>query len=175
SDLGLFSIPQMIVQSMSYVNMYAISPRHAALGSLGATFQHLSKFNSHPNILNKFDEMASKFKIPGLPRYKPGEWLEAYQELQKTGFGHVGGEYSMLNTQANIIRRGGSAFLEAGKAPFRWGEQNNRFGAWYIAMKEFRTQNPTGKISNADRAKILKRADFLTGNMSNASHSMFNA
>lgn len=175
--LGLGAVPQMLVQTMSYVNMYAITPRYAATGTMGAYLHMLSKFNRNPEILNTIDDIASKLHIPGLPRYLPGQWKEANELLARSGFLHIGQEYSLLGDMArtHLIRRGKDRFLSMGQSPFRAGEKATRAGAWYIAHKEWRDANPTGRITKADQAKILDRADLLYGNMSNASHSMLNS
>lgn len=169
--LGLFSVPQLLVQSMTYANMFAISPKYATQGTLGAYLHYLSGFNKNPEILNHLDKIASKFG------YKPGEWLESMQTFENTGFKNVGSEHSFSDNmhRNNIIKSGAENFLEWGRKPFQWGETNSRFGAWYTAMKEFRDKNPTGKLTDSDKALILDRADFYYGNMSVASHSALNS
>jgi len=169
--LGLFSVPQMLVQSMNYVNMFAIAPKYASQGTLATYLHYLSRFNKNPEILSHLDTIATKFG------YKPGEWLEAMREFENTGFAHVGAEHGLMDNmhRTNIIQRGSDKFLEWGRKPFQWGETNSRIGGWYTAMKEFRDQHPTGALSDIDRSQILDKADFYQGNMSTASHSMLNS
>jgi hypothetical protein len=166
--LGLFSVPQLFVQNMTWASIYAISPRAATRGSVATILQQMARFNRHPNIINFLDKTASKFG------WRPGEWLEAMKEGDRTGFFNVAGEVAMLDNQrtANVIKNGKDTFLSWGLIPFREGERNVRYGAWYTAFKEWRDANPTAKITQAERNKILDRADLLYGNMSTASNSI---
>lgn len=175
--LGLFNIPQFIVQAGNYSNILGIAGyKYAAPGTLGAQLHFWSRVNSHPNIINHLDTLASKFTVPGSSKWKPGEFKEAWEELNKTGFGSVHGEVAPLdNLQSNkVITTKTGTFLDWGRTPFKAGEQNARYGAWYTAFKEWRDRNPTGRITNADRAEILQRADLLNLNMSRASSSALN-
>lgn len=175
--LGLFNIPQLIVQMGNYSNILGIAGyKYATPGTLGAQMHFFTNLNRHPNILNHLDSLASKFNLPGTSGWKPGEFKEAFEELGKTGFGNVKGEHAALdNMMANkVVTSGYNTFLDWGQTPFKLGEQNARYGAWYTAFKEFRDRHPTGRITDADRAEILQRADLLNVNMSRASSSMLN-
>lgn len=174
AKLGLGNIPQFIVQMGNYSNIYGIAgTRYAAPGSIAAQFHFWSRVNSNPNIINYLDDLASKFHIPGTSRWKPGEFKEAWEELKKTGFGNVGGEYAALDnpTSTKLVDTAFGTFLDWGASPFRAGERNARYGAWYTAFKEFRDNNPIGRITDVERAQILQRADLLNVNMSSASAS----
>ena len=172
--LGMFSIPQLFVQMMTYVNIHAITPRYAPMGSMAAMLHGFSRFNKNPNIVAALDKLATEIRIPGMARWRPGEFTEAMQALDRTGFKNVAGELGILNTlnHTSVFKGYGGDFLKWGQAPFRWGEKSTRVGAWYTAFKEFRDANPTGKLTNADLTRILDRADFLYGNMSTASNSL---
>ncbi len=172
--MGLWSIPQYIVQSGNYSNILGIAgAKYAAPGTLGAQLHFWSRVNSNPEIIDFLDKMASKFYIPGTSRYKPGEFKEAFEEFKKTGFGNVGGEYAALDDPMNqrVVSAAGQTFLDASTFFVRNGERNSRYGAWYTAMKEFRDVKPVGRITEQDRADILQRADLLNINMSRASSS----
>lgn len=175
--LGLFNIPQLIVQMGNYSNILGIAGyKYAGPGTLGAQLHFFTNLNKHPNIINHLDNLATKMKLPGSSHWKPGEFKEAWEELSKTGFGNVKGEYAALDnpTSNKVVSTGFNDFLEWGRTPFKLGEVNSRYGAWYTAFKEFRDANPTGRITQADRATILQRADLLNVNMSRASSSMLN-
>ncbi len=172
--LGLYNLPQFIVQAGNYSNILGIAGyRYAAPGTLGAQLHFWSTVNSHPNIIEHLDRIASKMTLPGSSAWKPGEFKEALTELNRTGFGHTGGEFAALdnNLSTKIIQNGLDKFIDWGQMPFRAGETNARYGAWYTAFKEFRDKNPLGRITNEDRAQILQRADLLNVNMSRASSS----
>jgi hypothetical protein len=171
--LGLFNIPQFIVQAGNYANIFGIAgAKFAAPGTLGAQLHFWSTVNRHPAIIDALDRLASKMTLPGSAAWKPGEFKEAFSELHKTGFGRAGGEYAALdNMSTKVVNTGFGQILDWGRMPFKAGEENARYGAWYTAFKEFRETNPTGRITNEDRAKILQRADLLNVNMSRASSS----
>lgn len=172
AKLGLFTIPQMLVQAQTFTTIYGIAGIKAATqGTLATALHTFSRINKNPEILASLDKMASKMG------WKPGEFLEARQLMENTGFGHVGGEYAGLDNALNpkIINVNGKDFLDAGTFFFREGEQASRTGAFYTAFKEHRTQNPTGALSDADKRAILQRADLLNVNMSRASSSQIHS
>jgi hypothetical protein len=130
--------------------------------------------NKNPEILEALDRIASSnFKVPGTSRWLPGQFKEARQLLEYTGFGHVAGEHALRDNPMayNIVAGPAETFLKWGASPFTAAERNVRYGAWYTAYREFREANPVGKISQADTRKILERADLLYTNMSKASNS----
>lgn len=172
--MGLFNVPQFIVQAGNYSNILGIAGyRYAAPGTLGAQLHFWSRVNSSPEIIDYLDKMASRFNLPGTSHWKPGEFKEAFQEFKKTGFGNVGGESAALDDPMNqgIVTTATDRFLDAGKIFVNGGERNSRYGSWYTAFKEFRDGKPFGKITDQDRLDILQRADLLNINMSRASSS----
>jgi hypothetical protein len=169
--LGLFSPVQLLVQSMTYVNMLAISPKYASQASAGVFMHYLTKFNDTPEILKHLDKMMSKVG------WKPGEWLEARKAMEDSGWNRVGAEYSAYDAmhRNHIIQSGLDKFLEYGRKPFQWGETHTRIGAFMTAFREFRDAKPTGKLTETDVGQILRRANDFGGNMTTASHSMMNS
>ena len=175
STIGLFAIPQFFVQSMTYVSIYGIEgAARAAPGSLGALLHIYSMFNDSVKTMEYLDKMASTLHIPGTSYWRPGEWLEANQELAKTGFMNVGSEHGLVDGaySPKLISNGAAKFLDMGQIPFRLGEKNARIGAWYTAFRRFRDINPTAPLDNAARTGILLRARMLAGDMDRASKSM---
>lgn len=167
--IGVFALPQFLVQNMTYVTIAGIEGyRAAGLGTAGATLHAYSRLNRNPAILNRLDEIASKMG------WKPGEWLEANRLFHKTGFGIVGQEHVMLDNplSAKVVSNGAQQFLDLGRIFFKSGEKSARYGSWYTAFKKFRDANPTGPISNYDLGKIFENAEMLSGNMSTASKSV---
>jgi len=174
--LGLFNIPQLVVQMGNYSNILGIAGyQMAAPGTLAAQLHFWSRVSQDSKFIDHLDTVASKFWLPGISRWKPGEFKEAMTELHYTGFGNVdGGSHVLLDDPMNnkIIENAGGKFLDWGRYPFKAGDQNAKYGAWYTAYREFRDANPFGRITNEDRASILQRADLLNVNMSRASASM---
>lgn len=172
--MGLGNIPQFIVQMGNYSNILGIAGyKYAAPGTYAAQLHFWSTVNSHPAIIDHLDMWATKLSLPGTSKWKLGEFKEALQEFHNTGFGSVGGEYATLDnpTSGKVIENMGQKFLDWGAYPFKKGEQNARYGAWYTAYREFRDAHPVGRITEEDRAAILQRADLLNANMSRASSS----
>lgn len=175
--MGLFNIPQFAVQMANYGNIYGIAGhRFASPGALGAQLHFWTRANSHPNIIAALDKKASQFNMPGISRWRPGEFTEAFEELHNTGFGVVGREHAWLDDpmSTKVFHDTKTTFLDWGTVFFRGGEQNARMGAWYTAYREFRDKKPFGRITDADRASILQRADILNINMSRASATAIN-
>lgn len=172
AKLGVFSIPQFLVQAQTFTNIWGIAPRAGGAGTLATMLHTWARVNSSPEFLQAYDNLATKLNFFG-SKWKVGEFIEARNELAKTGFEHVGGEYQLADDalQHKFIKNQWNNFLDAGQVFFREGEKAGRLGAWYTAFREFRDANPLKVITDADRQAILNRADILTNNMSRASAS----
>lgn len=171
ADIGLFSIPQFIVQNMTYVTIAGVAGwGRATEGTLGAMLHQFSRINQKPEILEAMDRIAQK-----LGNFKPGEWKEAREALARTGFEHVSSESNVLishyNMEPRVVQGAWGTFLDAGDMFFKGGERNVRYGAWYTAYKDFRAIKPTGRLTNEDINEILLKADLYAGNMTKASKS----
>lgn len=174
AKLGLFNIPQFVVQAGNYSNILGIAgARYATPGTYAAQLHFWSTVNSNPAIIKHLDNLATKMRIPGTSHWKPGEFAEAMAEGKRTGFFNVGSEYAILDNPMSekVVQDGVNKFLDWGQFFFKQGEKNAKMGAWYTAYKEFRDKVPVGRLTDADRAAILQRADLLNVNMSRASSS----
>lgn len=172
AKLGLFNPAQFLVQAQTFANIWAIEPRRGALGAYATTLHQMARWNSSPAMLEELDKMASKFNMFGV-KWKPGEFKEARELLNRTGFEHVAGEHQYADDQlkSSFVKNDFKNFLNAGQVFFREGEKSTRLGAWYTSYKKFRDANPVGKITEKDLGEILNYADLLTNNMSRASAS----
>lgn len=174
--LGLGNIPQLVVQMGNYSNILGIAGyKAAAPGTMAAQLHFWSRVSQDSKFIDHLDSIASKFWLPGTHTFKPGQFKEAMEELHWTGFGNVdGGSHVLLDDPMNskIFKTATDSFLDWGRYPFKAGDQNAKYGAWYTSYLEFRDKNPFGRITNEDRASILQRADLLNVNMSRASASM---
>lgn len=174
AKMGLFNIPQFIVQAGNYSNILGIAgAKYATPGTLGAQLHFWSGVNSRPQIIAKLDDLASKMNVPGAAKWRPGEFKEAWETLHQTGFGNVGREVATIDNPMSekVVLDSVGTFLDWGQYFFRQGEKNARYGAWYTAFKEFRDKNPLGRLTQEDVASIMQRADVLNLNMSRASSS----
>ncbi len=172
--LGLFAIPQFLVQAQTHSLIWALEPRHGTVGTYSMLL-HAWGHYVNDEVLQSLDDYATRLNMLG-SQWRPGEWLEARRELEKTGFEHVAGEYANINNQlkTRFIQNDFEKGLQLGQSFFRLGEHSNRVTAWYTAFRKFRDANPTTPITNIERSKILNDADLLTVNMSRASSSAIN-
>ena len=166
-DIGLFSIPQLIVQSQNYVSIFGIAgPVRASQGTVGALLHQYARINANPEILQSLDKIAQKWG------WNPGEWLEAREALTHTGFEYVSKETNVLmssyHMQPNFFKSSWGTMLDVGEMPFKGGERHARYGAWYSSYKE---KGLVGKASNQDLNSILNRASIMAGDMTKASKS----
>lgn len=174
AKLGLFSVPQLMVQMQTYATILGVAGyEHAAPGAKAAWLHGLTLYNSSPEIMAHLDKLMTKRLLPGTSRWLPGQFTEAHELLTRTGFGSVAGEHVLRDNpfKYDIISSKGKQFLDWGTVFFREGERNVRYGAFYTAYREFRATNAAGRITDSDLKLILQRADLLSVNMSRASAS----
>lgn len=175
--LGIFNPAQFLVQAQTHSLIWALEPRHGTAGTYAMLLHGWSRVNKNPAILDALDNYATKLSGFG-SRFKPGEFKEGMDLLDRTGFEHVAGEYANLSKAylptTNFVSNDLNKGLRLGQTPFRLGEQSTRVTAWYTAFREFRETNPTLAIGNKELQKILQKADLLTVNMSRASSSHIN-
>ncbi len=176
SIMGLWNLPQLLIQQTNWATIVALSPGHVMQAGFGTLMHQWSRLNRTKEITQAMDNMATRFG------WRPGDLTEARAVLERTGFDSVGAEHTLRSghakdqyVQPGIRHDIKKVTLDWGQLPFLEGEKNVRLGAWYTAFHEFRTENPFKKIDTIDEGKILARADNLYGNMSRASNSAMNA
>lgn len=173
AKMGFYAPQQLFVNMMSFTLMAPLSPKHVTGGIHGAYLHALSNLN--PSMVKHLEEKAWKTDFPGVKTFRPGWWTEARNELNASGFSKVGGEYVDLADQlsTNFIQGKAAKLADHSTLFFKKSEQFVRLGAYYTSFLEFRHANPTKVLSEADRVKILTRADDLSMNMSRASNSVW--
>jgi len=175
AKLGLFAIPQLWVQAQSFATIFGVAGlRPAAGGTKAMLLYQYSRLNRNPEIWEHLDKLASARIFRDSYVFKPGEWKEATQWMERSGFNNVGGEFAVRDNpwKYDVISDGRQQFLNSGRMFFTEGERSVRIGAWYTSYLEHRAANPTGAITNKAATEILQRADLLYTNMSRASSSM---
>lgn len=172
--LGLFSPTSFFVQASTHLNIWGIAgPSHAAPGSAAMLLHSWSRLNKHPEILEALDKKATYFG------YKPGQWLEAHNELELRNFDHLGhNPFIDAYYQAKLIRTKLGQILDWGQTPFRAGAESVRTAAWFTAYHEYRNgaswtkgAHPTGALTKQEWDRIQNRATDLDHNMDRASAS----
>lgn len=172
SSLGLFALPQFLVQLNTFVTIAGISGYgKAGQGTAAALLNVYSHMGASAESIAKLGKIAESFG------FKPGEWEELRNAMYNSGFNYVGPETNQLMAHSHIypnkiFTSAGQKVLDAGQIFFMGGEKMSKYGAWFTAGKEFRDLHPTGRLTNADINKILNRADDLAGNMTKASKSL---
>lgn len=172
AKLGLWNIPQLVVQMQTFANIMGVAGiKYAGPGTKASLLHRWAGVNGQH--IDYLDQLASKQILPGTYRIQAGGFKEAYETLLKTGFDNVAGEHMMRDAVMThrVVQSGAGALLDSGSWFFREGERQTRLGAWYTAFFEFRAANPTGRLTEQNVKDILTRADLLSVNMSRASAS----
>lgn len=163
--IGSWNPVQWVVNNMNYLTIIGAGGRKALPGIFGGMM--------HGNIYNEKWIPGMDKTMSNLGLFRPGEFTEAVDGLNKTGFYVVGREHLFSPaSQANIIQTGKQSMLDAGTYFWKSAERNQRSSAWFTAYKEFRDTRPTGPISNYEWGRILRRANDLSGDMTEAAKSM---
>lgn len=164
-NMGLFSPVQIAVQGQSAFLNAAISPKHGPVASMYAIASQMTALTKKPQVLRRMEEMLDKVGLDGKV------FTESNRELQKTGFDFVGGEsmWSEGTLTPKVFSSKTGQVLDAGTVFFKGTERFLRLSAWHTAFREFREVNPDKVITAIDRANLIKRANTLSINMTNAS------
>jgi hypothetical protein len=98
---------------------------------------------------------------------------EAYEELRKTGFYNVGGEYASRDDffDPKVFKGAADEFLDKTAVAFVEGERFQRLVAWFVAYRRWKAANPNKVMNNSDRAAVTERAHFLTNRMARNSNA----
>lgn len=169
--LGLFNPASFFTQAMTHVNVIGMAgPVNATKGLFATLLHQYSRFNSSPEILDHLDKLATRMG------WKPGEWLEARDAMMKSGFFHIGPEYSLIdNVGGNkLIQSRIGRILDFSHVFFREGAQNTRGTSWFAAWKEFRDLHPTGRVTEDELGQIRRRASIFDHNMNRSANNILN-
>lgn len=163
--LGLFNIPQLFLQAQTMAVAAAIAGPKMAMKGIPASFLYRRLgLNSHPNIVAHMDSMATKFG------WKPGEFKESWEALDRSGMFDVGAEVSWRDdANPRMFVSGRQKFLDWGSTFFSEGNRITRLTGYAIAYREWREANPHALFNRNAQHEVLKRADLLTVSQTRAS------
>lgn len=168
TKLGLFNPVQLFLQSQTFFHMGAIvGPKIAGKAGPAAALMNMLRFTDEPAVISKFSAWSKAYGM------SPADFEEAYRGLRETGWDRIGGEVAMRDDQfeSNLFPTMMGKFLNLSPVFFNAGERFVRTSAYTAAHLEWRGANPTAKLTNAEKIKILNRADLLAGNMTRASNA----
>jgi hypothetical protein len=179
--LGLFNPTAFFVQASTHLNIWGIAgAKHAGPGT-AAMMGHLwGSVNMHPGTLA---EIGKKMEGMG---WRPGEWEEAFHELNRRGFTNIGHTHAFVDApyQTKVLQTKAGSFLDWGHFPFRNGARSVRTAAWYTAYHEWRhgsewrgvgkwdgSAHAAGKLNIDEWDRVMARAADLDHNMSRAGNA----
>ena len=168
--LGLFNPLQIFLQGQSVAHSYALSPRHAIHGSMGAFLMRQLSLNSHPDILAHYAQRAEKLGI-----MRADHFVESYQQMLKSGIWNVGRTVGDLSSEMNpkVFESAAGRFLDKGTMFFEEGERWTRLQAWNTAYREWRMANPDAVFNKAALDKVINRYSDMALNMSRQGNAMW--
>lgn len=167
-SLGLFSMPQMVLQAAGVTHTFAIDGNllRAARANIMATMfrtRGLSVVNP------KAQGMISKAigKALGL---SPDLVDEAYDALLKSGMNRFEGEYGKLADQMNpkLLKSKAHKVLDFSTVFFKEGNLYHRNTSFLTSFLRWRTENPTTKLTASSMTQIKNRAELMSFDMSRA-------
>lgn len=169
SKLGLFNIKQLLLQSMSSINVLALSPVHGSRGAM-ATWPLMLAMNTKRGFIRDIGK-----KLQGVTTFSPDEYEELADLYRRSGFYNVGGDVAYLDMMEppKVIKSGISTVLDWGRTPFQMGERIVRTMAFAAAYGERKALRKGTKLNRADEAWILQRAKDMTGNMTRDSNAAY--
>lgn len=171
---GFFNPKAFFTQAATYFNILSISPKHAPSAAMASLLYGITRINNKPETIAYLDKLASELTLTGrlgiTSRFKPGQFAEAMQLLDGSGFAHVGNTHSFQGRipTNRVIRNGAQTFLDWGTTPFNIGASSTRVAGFFTAYLEHMAEHPGAAISRTDAGKILHRANLLDHNMSSA-------
>lgn len=167
-NLGFWNWAQLAAQNAAYINFAALAPMHAIPGTF-ASWMHLwSRINMAKPIVKQLGRMAETFG------WKPGEFEEAMQAYDRSGFGRIGNTLAIHDPKQTFMASTVKDLVSKGTIFFDLAEQNVRHGAWYTAYHEWKRASPNTKLDDVEVGKIGARADDLYMNMGRNSKTLLN-
>ena len=170
AKLGMFNIRQLWLQPMTIASMAAtIGDREVIKKTAGALW-HFGLLTDR-DLNGLMPEITKKLASWG---WKKEHFEEVVNLYRTSGYDTVASTHALLSDHLDFSfskTRIGRALKEDGLVFFNKGEAMNRKASLLGAYSEWRTANPTGKLTEKNKAIILKRADLLNRNMGHQSRA----
>ena len=169
TKIGLFNPLQWFMQAQGIAHTAAIEGLPRAYQAASAAFLMRGPL-VNPDMTVHFAKRAAALG------WDQQDFIESFDALRRSGFGHVGREFGNLADLENgrVTTNKWNRFLDSAGWFFKEGERLNRMTAWNAAYIRWKAKNP-GKQLKADRdiSEIRNRADMLTMRMSQGSNAMW--
>ena len=167
--LGLFNPDQLIVQSMSALNIIAIHPIYGFKAASSYLPMRYAMINRDPAVLKELYK-RTKYAL-GMSEK---EFLESVDYMYRSGRFQVNQNISEINSTYDVTRGVVRNIREKGRVFFNEGDRVARLMATNVAYREFRKAYPTLDVSTASGFRVMddfitRKADVLTNNMTRAS------
>ena len=170
SKLGLFNPVQAFLQSQTLTHIVAIAgPQVGGTSLMGSTLMRFAGLTLDESVVRSLAKKSEAFG------WKADDFIESYNEMKRSGIYNVGGEVAVRDDwlSPKLFQSSVGKFLDKGTIFFTEGERIVRITAWNAAYLEWRSANPTARITNGVRANILRRQNDLSLNMTYASNAMW--
>lgn len=169
TKIGLFNPLQWFMQAQGIAHTAAIEGLPRAYQASAAAFLMRGPL-INPDMTVDFAKRAAKLG------WNQEDFIESFDALRRSGFGHVGREFGNLADLENgrVVQSNVGWALDKAGYFFKEGERMNRLVAWNAAYLRWKAKNP-GKHLMLDRdiSEIRNRADMLTLRMSQGSNAMW--
>ena len=164
TQIGLFNPVQMILNTQTLFHMSAISPTHAMGAMKDSVLMRFLSYNNDEAILNSLSKKS------GYAHFK-----EMAAELNRSGFANIGGTTAYLDNalEPKTVQSKFGSLLDFATLFFKESEGGLKRSAFAISYREWRSENPTGLMSDIVRQRILGRAKNLNVQMSRESQNLY--
>lgn len=166
--IGLWNVKQLLTQAAGAVHVVAVAgPKIGSQAIAMSMIQNL--------VVRRGDDVteAGAKLLVKLGFRDKEQFLECTRAMERSNFDHVGREVANREQHMNarVVMTTAGKVLDSGTTPFKISEQFIRRSGWNAAYLEWRAVEPTAKLTDKVIAKILDRADELSGNMTQASNA----
>lgn len=170
AKIGMLNMKQLILQPMTLFTMAGVVGDMDIVKKTGMMIWHMNQLTRR----NMIDVLPSMEKFAQKNGWQKGWFTEAHDLMKRSGFGQVEQAHVLIGDHMDFdfVKSKMEGFINKWSPMFFYeGERMVRSGALMGAYLEWRKANPLAKLTDVQRAKILKRADLLSTNMSHASRA----
>lgn len=169
TKIGLFNPLQWFMQAQGIVHTAALESLPRAYQGAAAAFLMRGPL-INPDTIRDFAKRANALG------WTTEDFIESFDALRRSGFGHVGREFGNLADLENgrVVSNGLGKALDKAGWFFKDGERLNRLTAWNASYLRWKAKNPGKQLKDQrDLQEVLNRADLLALNMSQGSNAMW--